>query len=205
MLAYLLLGFIAQQNLVPLKTTFHVDGQLLMQGYPMAAWTGTKSIHFIERNGLDHDMSSLAYLKGFVTIKSPRDALNFVRLRGSPALIGVMRSEYGIECEIVNRKKIDESYVFGQTEVLKDLRRYDPGMFGFGNRRLMRLSGVTGAQVQRLKGGRFRVVRTMLTIEDLDRWSLIKISEIVGRDGSYRFTELSRRPTKGLWGFAFPA
>ena len=155
-----------------------------------------------ERSVLTTHGSSLQDLAGRVRIRSVTEALNFVRLRGSPALVHVFR-DYPVECEVVDRRTVDSSYVFGARDVLKYLEKRPPGMFGYGDSNMLKKSDARGARVVS-SGGKYLITRTLLTVTKPGQLRLVTVSEEVSPNGSYAFRSLASVSTRGVWSFDFP-
>lgn len=191
----------ADDHSFTLKTQFHTNGVLILNARP-GPMAHPRSLHFEGKDGTYKSLGGLGDLRGRVRIESRAQALNFVRLRGSPALVHVLR-DYPVECEVVDRDQVDPSFVFGAKDVLTYLRRRPLGMFGFGNQSLLDKSDVREASVAPLDG-KYRITRTLLTMVDGSGFNLETVTETVSPDGDYSFKVLRSVPTSGIWSFDFP-
>jgi hypothetical protein len=125
----------------------------------------------------------LADLRGSVSIRDAKDALDFVRLRTSPGTWD-LGWDGGIEVEILSSSSSQRSRNYG---IATDrIPAKSEGWFGVVSDRLFREVHVPSAAVK-ANGADFVVTRSILEkVQGYDEFKLRVVEEQVGPDGAYK-------------------
>lgn len=192
----LAISLIFQLGNEPLRTIFHVKGTLYDASL-MDPIFGRGDLYLETPNHQVRSVNGFDDLRGYVRIRSGRAALNYVRLRGSPALVYAFR-EYGFEAEIVDQSAVDSYYVFGSKKLLNELGQFRHGYFGFGSKKMLQEGRVKPAKVT-FWHGKYIVVRTLLHFVDFGVLQHVTVRETVGQNGSYSSKVLGIRNHRPGW------
>jgi len=176
-----------------LKPEFYVVGELYVE-FPFQI----RSQHLLLRtpNGQILWIQDMRRLKGHVEIRSPGQALSFVRLWGSPLLAGAIGDW---DLEIATKSEID-GLSFGDPRCKEVLEKSRTGMYGIANLKTMHSEGVRPATVKAVNGG-FQISRYVLSVNfNENRYRILLMREFVKRNGAYFAKVVSSRPTSSaVW------
>ncbi|HLK13292.1 MAG TPA: hypothetical protein VKT78_00680 [Fimbriimonadaceae bacterium] len=152
-------------------------------------------------NSIPKTVSSMADMRGYVTIRTAADALDFVRLRTSLATWDLSWA-VDVEAEVTSATLSRRAANYG----IKPDRPFpnSPGWLGVLPDRLLVRSRIAPAHVVKATDG-FVVTRTLLTGDHGDD-HLVTVEELVGADGAYRRRVLKTAPARlnGEFHWFFP-
>ena len=189
-----------QVDEVRLKPEFYVAGELYADG-PAASMIMSPGKRLVLRlpNGQSLWIQDLRRLKGHVEIWSPRQALSFVRLWGSPLTAGTIGGSDAFE--IATKSEID-GLSFGDTWCRSVLSKSHSRMFGIVSVQTMHIEALRPVTVKVVSGG-FQISRDVLTVrfggptyEDL---RILRMREFVKKDGEYFAKVVSSRTASDAW------
>lgn len=181
-----------------LQTRFDLaGGRLEIQSVSTGTLPAPSRLYYF-RPGRTRWIRSLNDLAGQVRIRTPDEALSYVRLLTSPATcLAVRTSGTKLEAEVILKSHVDRWFTFGDVALAQRLR--NPrirGSFGIvlpRDARALRLHEATSGRL----GSGFVVKRTLL-VDDMGppaQRYLLDVQEAVAPDGTYSRVWTRRRPT----------
>lgn len=165
-----------------------ISTEKLVQGFtrpgdPLVIRTtaGVGSVLVLTSPGIEHEIHELSDLDGLVTIRTPEEALEYVRLQTSPLTHRLLRSSFVLE--VLRRSDLAPGICFGDREFATALGNTSNGEWAVLDDATFARAGIEKAIAVR-DGRAFRVSRTLLVEDVLGRWHLTRVVEQVDASGA---------------------